>query len=280
MEQLRLDPEDRRRPPGVARVIAIASGKGGVGKSTVTVNLALALAARGRRVGILDADVHGPDIPYLLGVRRRTAAPPGALLSLAGALRDEDRPRPLERYGLRVLSLGLFAGEEQRLLPGNLQFAGAIVQRLLLESAWGGLDALLIDLPPGTGEPLATLAWRVALDGAVLVVTPQDLALLDTTRSLALFREAGVPILGIVENMAYYACPHCGERVDVFDRSDRTWAVRDAGGPPLGAVPLDPALSRAANTGRPVVLDAPDGPQSRAFLAIADELLDRLAARD
>lgn len=280
MEQLRLDPEDRRRPPGVARVIAVASGKGGVGKSTVTVNLALALAVRGHRVGILDADVHGPDIPYLLGVRRRTAAPPGALLSLAGALRDEDRPRPLERYGLRVLSLGLFAGEEQHLLPGNLQFAGAIVQRLLLESAWGGLDALLIDLPPGTGEPLATLAWRVALDGAVLVVTPQDLALLDTTRSLALFREAGVPILGIVENMAYYACPHCGERVDVFDRSHRTWAVRDAGGPPLGAVPLDPALSRAANTGRPVVLDAPDGPQSRAFLAIADELLDRLAARD
>lgn len=124
MEQRRLDPEDRRRPPGVARVIAVASGKGGVGKSTVTVNLALALAARGRRVGILDADVHGPNIPYLLGVRRRAAAPPGALLSLAGALREEGRPRPLERYGLRILSLGLFAGEDQHLLPGNLQFAG------------------------------------------------------------------------------------------------------------------------------------------------------------
>ena len=149
MEQLRLEPEDRRRPPGVARVIAVASGKGGVGKSTVTVNLALALAARGRRVGILDADVHGPNIPYLLGVRRRAVAPPAALLALAGALRDDDRPQPLERYGLRVLSLALFAGEEQHLLPGNLQFAGAIVRRLLLESAWGGLDALLIDRPPG-----------------------------------------------------------------------------------------------------------------------------------
>jgi len=141
MEQLRLDPEDRRRPPGVARIIAVASGKGGVGKSTVTVNLALALAARGRRVGILDADVHGPNIPYLLGVRRRAAAPPAALLSLAGALRDTDRLQPLERYGLWILSLALFAGEEQHLLPGNLAFAGAIIQRLLLESAWGGLDA-------------------------------------------------------------------------------------------------------------------------------------------
>ncbi len=278
MEQLRLEPEDRRRPPGVARVIAVASGKGGVGKSTVTVNLALALTARGRRVGILDADVHGPNIPYLLGVRRRAFAPPAALLSLAGALRDTDRPQPLERYGLRVLSLALFAGEEQHLLPGNLQFAGAIIQRLLLESAWGGLDDLLIDLPPGTGEPLATLAWRVALDGAVLVVTPQDLALLDTTRSLALFREAAVPILGVVENMAYSVCPHCGERVDVFGRSDRPWVVRDAGGPLLGAVPLDPALGQAANAGRPVILDHPDSPQAAAFDAIAAALLARLDA--
>ena len=279
MEQLRLEPEDRRRPPGVARVIAVASGKGGVGKSTVTVNLALALAARGRRVGILDADVHGPNIPYRLGVRRRAVAPPAALLSLAGALRDDDRPRPLDRFGLRVLSLALFAGEDQHLLPGNLQFAGAIVQRLLLESAWGGLDELLIDLPPGTGEPLTTLAWRVALDGAVLVVTPQDLALLDTTRSLALFREAAVPILGVVENMAYYVCPHCGEQVNVFDRGAQDWAVRDAGGAPLGAIPLDPAISRAANTGRPVLVEHPDSPQAAAFAAIAVALLERLGGR-
>ncbi len=137
---------------------------------------------------------------------------------------------------------------------------------------------MLIDLPPGTGEPLATLAWRVALDGAVLVVTPQDLALLDTTRSLALFREAAVPILGVIENMAYYVCPHCGERVDVFGRSERSWAVRDAGGPLLGAVPLDPAPSGAANAGRPVILDTPDAPQTAAFAAIAAALLARLAA--
>ncbi len=279
MEVLRRDREDRPRPRGVAHVIAIASGKGGVGKSTVTVNLALALAARGRRVGILDADIHGPNIPFLLGIRRRAAASPGALLSLAGALREEDRPRPLERYGLRVLSLALFAGEEQHLLPGNLQFAGATIRRLLLDSAWGGLDELLIDLPPGTGEPLSTLAWQLALDGALLVVTPQDLALLDTTRSLALFRDAAVPILGVVENMAYYVCPHCGERVEVFDRSGRDWPVRDAGGGLLGAVPLDPAISRAGNAGRPVLLDDPDAPQSRAFAAIAAALLDRLAAR-
>ena len=198
-------------------------------------------------------------------------------MSLAGAVREEDRPRPLERYGLRVLSLALFAGEGQHLLPGNLGFAGAIIERLLLESAWGGLDELLIDLPRGTGQPLATLAWRVALDGAVLVVTSQDLALLDTTRSLALSNEAAVPILGVIENMAYYVCPHCGERVDVFDRGDQSWAVRDAGGPPLGAVPLDRALSRAANAGRPVILDAPRSPQAAAFAAIAAALLARLA---
>lgn len=279
MEQPRPEPEDRRCPLGGARVIAVASGKGVVGKSTVTIYLALALAARGRRAGILDADVHGPNIPFLLGVRRRAAAPSAALLSLAGALGDADRPRPLERYGLSVLSLGLFAGEGRHLLPGNLQFAGAVIQWLLLESARGGLDELLIDLPPGTGGPPATLAWRTALDGVVLVVTPQDLALLDTTRSLALCREAGVPPLGVVENMAYYVCPHCGDRVEVFDRSDRSWVVRDAGGPLLGAVPLDPALGRAANTGRPVILNTPDSPQVAAFAAIVAAPPDRLAAR-
>lgn len=145
-------------------------------------------------------------------------------------------------------------GEGRHLLPGNLQFAGAVIQRLLLESTRGGLDELLIDLP-------------------------QDLALLDTTRSLALCREAGVPPLGVVENMAYYVCPHCGDRVEVFDRSDRAWAVRDAGGPLLGAVPLDPALSRAANTGRPVILNTPDSPRVAAFAAIVAAPPDRLAAR-
>ena len=276
MEQRRLEPEDRQRPPHIAHLLAVASGKGGVGKSTVTVNVALALAARGLRVGILDADIHGPNVPYLLGVRRRAAAPPDALFALAGPVRPEERIIPLVRHGVAIVSLALFAGEEQHLLAGNLPLAGAVIRRLLLTSAWGGLNYLLIDLPPGTGEPQATLVGQVALDGAVLVVTPQDLALLDTTRSRQLFREAGVPIVGVVENMSHLACPHCGERIEVFARGVGAWAVRDAAGPLLGEVPLAPAIGAAANAGRPIVVTAPDSPQAGAFLGIADELRRRV----
>ena len=269
----------RRRVPGVGRLLAVASGKGGVGKSTVTVNLALALAAAGRAVGVLDADIHGPNVPLLLGVRRRERAKGLAFMSIGGTLPDAQRPRPLERYGLAVLSLALFVGEEQHLLPDNAALAGRLIYQLLFDAGWGPLDYLLIDLPPGTGEPQATLARQVALDGVVLVVTPQDLALLDTTRSLQMFRDAGAPILGVVENMSYFVCPHCGERVEVFDRSGNDWAVRDAGGPLLGEVPLDLAISRAANTGRPVLVTAPDSREAAAFHAIAAEVERRLAAR-
>ncbi len=271
------DHQERRRLPGVGRMLAIASGKGGVGKSTVTVNLALALAARGRNVGILDADSHGPNVLLLLGVRRREAASGLALLSLGGTLPASQRPRPLLRHGIALMSLALFVGEEQHLLPGNSEFAGRLIEQLLLDTAWGTLDYLLIDLPPGTGEPQTTLAHRIALDGVVLVVTPQDLALLDTTRSLQMFREAAVPIVGVVENMSHFVCPHCGERVEVFERSSEDWAVRDAAGPLLGQIPLDIAISRAANTGQPVVVAAPQSPQARTFIGIAAELERRLA---
>ncbi len=269
----------RRGVPGVGRLLAVASGKGGVGKSTVTVNLALALAAAGARVGILDADVHGPNVPLLLGVRRRERARGLAWMSIGGTLPEAQRPAPLERHGLAVVSLALLAGEDQHLLPGNTDFAGRLIRQLLYDTRWGALDYLLIDLPPGTGEPQATLAREVALDGVILVVTPQDLALLDTTRSLQMFREAGAPILGVVENMSYFVCPHCGERVEVFERGAGDWAVREAGGPLLGQVPLDPAISRAANSGRPVVLIAPESPQAAAFAAIGAEVGRRLDAR-
>jgi ATP-binding protein involved in chromosome partitioning len=271
------DSQERRPVPGVGRVLAVASGKGGVGKSTVTVNLALALAGLGRRVGVLDADIHGPNVPLLLGVRRRERAKGLALLSIGGTLPESQRPRPLARHGIALISLALFVGEDQHLLPGNSEFAGRLIEQLLFDAAWGELDYLLIDLPPGTGEPQATLARRIALDGVVLVVTPQDLALLDTTRSLRMFRDAGAPILGVVENMSHFICPGCGERVEVFDRSGEAWAVRDAGGPLLGQIPLDIAISRAANTGVPVVVAAPGSPQTAAFVAIAAEVERRLA---
>ncbi len=269
--------EERRRVPGVGRVLAVASGKGGVGKSTVTVNLALALAARGQRVGILDADVHGPNIPLLLGVRRRNRAGGLALLSLGGVVPESQRPRPLTRHGVSFLSLALFVGEDQHLLPGNSAFAGRLIEQLLFDTTWGQLDWLLIDLPPGTGEPQATLAARVALDGVVLVVTPQDLALLDTTRSLQMFREAAVPLVGVVENMSHFICPGCGDRVEVFERSAEAWAVRDAAGPLLGQIPLDIAISRGANTGTPVVVAAPTSPQATAFTTIAAEVARRVS---
>lgn len=269
--------EERRRVPGVGRVLAVASGKGGVGKSTVTVNLALALAARGQRVGILDADIHGPNIPLLLGVRRRNRAGGLALLSLGGVVPESQRPRPLTRHGVSFLSLALFVGEDQHLLPGNSAFAGRLIEQLLFDTTWGQLDWLLIDLPPGTGEPQATLAARVALDGVVLVVTPQDLALLDTTRSLQMFREAAVPLVGVVENMSHFICPGCGDRVEVFERSAEAWAVRDAAGPLLGQIPLDIAISRGANTGTPVVVAAPTSPQATAFTTIAAEVARRVS---
>ena len=267
---------DRRGVPGVGRVLAVASGKGGVGKSTVTVNLALALAARGQRVGILDADIHGPNIPLLLGVRRRNRAAGLALLSLGGVVPESQRPRPLTRHGVSFVSLALFVGEDQHLLPGNSEFAGRLIEQLLFDTAWGQLDYLLIDLPPGTGEPQATLAARIALAGVVLVVMPQDLALLDTTRSLQMFREATVPIVGVVENMSHFICPGCGDRVEVFERSAEVWAVRDAAGPLLGQIPLDIAISRGANTGTPVVVAAPTSPQAAAFTTIAAEVARRL----
>jgi len=273
-------PAERRRVPGVACVIAVASGKGGVGKSTVAVNLALALAATGARVGILDADIHGPNVPLLLGVRRRERTKGLALASIGGTIKDSERPRPVARHGLAMLSLALFVGEDQHLMTDNAQFAGHLIRQLLFDAAWGALDYLLIDLPPGTGEPQATLARQVALDGVVLVVTPQDLALLDTPRSLRMFRDANVPILGVVENMSHFVCPGCGDRVEVFDRSDQDWAVRAAAGPLLGQIPLDIAISRAANQGHPVVVADPTSPQAHAFHTIATELIRRLDAQE
>ena len=258
-------------------LLAIAGGKGGVGKSTVAVNLALGLTRLGYRVGLLDADVHGPNVPLMLGVRRRADAVGWeSIIPLAMASAPEALVSPLERYGLRVMSLGLLAGEEQALLTDNASLVGLLVRGLLSLVDWGDSDVLLLDLPPGTGEPLPTLLRTVRLDGVVLVATPQDVARLDAGRVLAALREAEVPVLGVVENMAYLVCPHCGERIEVFHRGRVPRLVGDSTVPLLAEIPLDPELSAAADTGRPVLIADPQGTQAMTFVALAATVAERM----
>ena len=264
------------RAAAAKRLLAVAGGKGGVGKSTVAVNLALGLARLGYRVGLLDADVHGPNVPLMLGVRRRgDAVGWQAIVPLATGTPGARLPA-LERYGVRVMSLALLAGEDQALLADNASMVGWLVRGLLELVDWGDLDVLVLDLPPGTGEPLATILQTVRLDGVVLVTTPQDVARLDAGRALAAFQAANVPVLGVVENMAYLLCPHCGERIEVFHRGRVPRAVAGDAMPLLAEIPLDPALSAAADSGRPVLITDPDGPQATAFINLAAAVASRL----
>ena len=258
--------------PNVNKLIAVASGKGGVGKTTVTVNLALALQEMGARVGLFDADIYGPNVPLMLGIHR--AAPARGHIPIA---RADPTPyiEPLERYGLRVMSVGLLVGEREAVMP-DPHFAGLIVLRTIQDVVWGALDYLLIDLPPGTGEPQQSLVSTLKIDGAVVVTTPQDLSLLDAGRSLQMFRKAGMPILGIVENMSYLLCPECGKRVEVFHRSERAWAVEDEELELLGRVPMDIGISRGIDSGHPLLQDKPDAPEATPFREIATRVVAKL----
>jgi ATP-binding protein involved in chromosome partitioning len=261
--------------PGITHTLAIASGKGGVGKTTVTVNLALALALSGARVGLFDADIYGPNVPLMLGVRRTKPA-----RGLAPIGRADNNPYipPLDRYGLRVMSIGLLIGETEAVMPDPV-YIGLLVTRTLKDVVWGDLDYLLIDLPPGTGEPQHTLLKTVQLDGAVVVTTPQDLSLLDAGRSLGLFRKANVPILGVVENMSYLQCPHCDERIEVFHRSHSNghWAIEDQELELLGRIPMDINISRGIDAGHPLIEASPDAREAVVFKEIAAKVAQKLA---
>jgi ATP-binding protein involved in chromosome partitioning len=250
---------------GVAHVVAVASGKGGVGKSTTTVNLALGLRAAGLRVGVLDADIHGPSLPTLLGLNGKPRVAEGRRLA------------PMEAWGLRAMSIGLLVDPETAMVWRGPMVAAALTQ-MLTEVAWGALDVLLVDMPPGTGDAQLSLAKGARLSGAVIVSTPQDLALIDARRGVAMFRKVDVPILGVIENMAHFVCDECGKRHAIFGEGGAEAEARRMGAPYLGAVPLTMALRAASDQGRPVAATAPDGPLGRVYREIADRLWAGLTA--
>ncbi len=251
--------------PGVGAIIAVASGKGGVGKSTVAVNLALGLAALGLKVGILDADIYGPSMPRLLGLRGRPEALGGRVL------------KPLERFGLKVMSIGFLVEEETPMIWRGPMVQSALVQ-MLREVAWGELDVLVVDMPPGTGDAQLTMAQQVPLAGAVIVSTPQDLALIDARKGLAMFQRVDVPVLGIVENMSYFVCPHCGERTDIFGHGGAEHEAARIGVPFLGAVPLHMRIRELSDAGTPVAAAEPQGEHAAAFRRIAENAWARVKA--
>ncbi|GAB4581061.1 MAG: hypothetical protein Fur0022_38060 [Anaerolineales bacterium] len=255
--------------PTVKHILTVASGKGGVGKTTVSVNLALALQQAGQRVGLFDADLYGPNVPLMLGVRRAESSK--GYVPVARKERAAYVP-PLERFGLKVMSIGLLVGEKDTLLPDS-RFAGQIIRQTMQDVLWGELDYLLVDFPPGSGEPQQTLLKTIAFDGAIIVTTPQDLSLMDAGRSLGLFRQNEIPILGLVENMSYLICPHCGEQVEVFHRTPRDWAVDDQSVELLGRVPMALAISRGIDQGHPLMQDTPDATQAVIFREIASRVL-------
>jgi ATP-binding protein involved in chromosome partitioning len=243
--------------PGVRHVIAVASGKGGVGKSTTACNLALALRARGLKVGVLDADIYGPSMPKLFGLHGKPRVLSGRILE------------PLDGYGVKVMSIGFLVEEETPMIWRGPMVMSAITQ-MLREVAWGELDVLVVDMPPGTGDAQLTMAQNTPLAGAVIVSTPQDLALIDARRGVAMFQRVEVPILGIVENMATFVCPHCGTESHIFGHGGARKEAERLGVPFLGEVPLNMSIRELSDAGRPVVATDPDGPGGRIYRAIAE----------
>jgi ATP-binding protein involved in chromosome partitioning len=249
-------PREKRELPGVGAIVAVASGKGGVGKSTVAVNVACALAAKGLRTGLLDADVYGPSVPMMLGIDTQPSVGP------------DRRIVPAERHGVRAISMGMFLGERTPVI-----WRGPMVTKLITEFfknvVWGELDYLILDLPPGTGDAQLTVAQQVSLAGGVIVTTPQDVALLDVRRGITMFEQVQAPVLGVVENMSYHVCRGCGARAEIFGHGGGETMARQFGVPFLGAIPLVRALRAAGDEGVPIVVAEPEHPQSRAFFEIA-----------
>ncbi|HEV8712000.1 MAG TPA: iron-sulfur cluster carrier protein ApbC [Candidatus Binatia bacterium] len=249
--------------PGVQYIVAVASGKGGVGKSTVAVNLALALSAIGQRVGILDADVYGPSVPLMLGINERPRST------------EDKRLIPVSKYDLKVMSMGFLIPDGHAVV-----WRGPMIDKLLTEFIknveWGELDVLVVDLPPGTGDAQLTMVQKTPLSGGVIVTTPQDVALLDVRRGVKMFEEVHVPVLGVIENMSYHICSHCGHRAEIFSHGGGARMAEQFNVPFLGEIPLVKEIRTDGDNGTPLVVADPAHPQSQAFLRIAEQVVARL----
>jgi ATP-binding protein involved in chromosome partitioning len=251
--------------PGVKHIIAIASGKGGVGKSTTAVNLALALHANGLKVGLMDADVYGPSQPRMMGISGKPTSKDGKIME------------PMQNYGIKVMSMGFLIEEETPMIWRGPMVMSAVTQ-MLRDVNWGDLDVLVCDLPPGTGDTQLTMAQNVPLSGAVIVSTPQDIALLDAKKGLNMFRKVDVPVLGIIENMSYFACPHCGEVTEIFAHGGARKEAERFGVDFLGEIPLALAIRETSDGGTPIVVSQPESEHARAYRGIAEAVWIKLTA--
>jgi ATP-binding protein involved in chromosome partitioning len=258
-------PAGKSGVPGVGAIIAVASGKGGVGKSTTAVNLALGMKANGLRVGILDADIYGPSMPRLLGIKGRPQTFDGRIL------------QPMENYGVKAMSMGFLVDEETPMIWRGPMVISALTQ-MLREVNWGDLDVIVVDMPPGTGDAQLTMAQQVPLAGAVIVSTPQDLALIDARKAVGMFKKVDVPVLGVVENMSYFIAPDTGKRYDIFGHGGAKAEALRIGAPFLGEVPLDMALRENSDNGTPLTATEPNGPHAKIYRDIATKVWDGVLA--
>jgi ATP-binding protein involved in chromosome partitioning len=259
-------PQQPAKPlvPGVKAIIAVASGKGGVGKSTTAVNLALGLRANGLKVGLLDADIYGPSMPRMMAIHGKPGSSDGKALD------------PMENYGVKVMSMGFLIEEDTPMIWRGPMVQSAL-QQMLRDVNWGELDVLVVDMPPGTGDAQLTMAQQVPLAGAVIVSTPQDIALLDARKGLNMFRRVDVPVLGIIENMSYFCCPNCGHRTDIFSHGGAQREADKLGMEFLGEIPLDIAIRETSDDGRPIVMSQPDGPHAQVYRRIATRVWKKVA---
>ena len=257
----------RQAVPGVRNILAVGAGKGGVGKSTTSVNLAVALQRKGARVGLMDADVYGPNVPQMLGVRDQPE------------VSEDKKMVPPEAHGIKVISMGMLVPPDQPVIWRGPMLHGA-VQQFMRDVAWGELDYLVVDLPPGTGDVALSMAQSVPMAGAVVVTTPQGVSVSDVRKAVAMFRQLNVPVLGVVENMSYFVCGHCQERTDIFGNGGGRRMAEDLQIPFLGEVPIDTRVRSGGDEGRPIVVEAPDAPASLAFSDIAGKVAAQVSIQN